>query len=84
LATCLLGSYIFDHSHTSKYILTNDAQEFTAYRFEFRLDVNRIRKDFIDPEFLTWMSRTKNGRIYLLSHAAAYVFLKEDLKDKIC
>ena len=25
-------------------ILTNDAQEFTPYRFEFKTDTNRIRK----------------------------------------
>ena len=58
MATCLVGSNIIGQ-YTC--ILTNNAQELTPYRFEFKCDTNRIRKYFLsmprfEPGSLGWMT----------------------------
>jgi hypothetical protein len=46
-----------------KYILARDAQEWTPSKLEFKLDVNRIRKDFFYAEVWNRISRINKNTL---------------------
>jgi hypothetical protein len=56
------------------FILINNAQDLMLYKFEFKPQANRIRKDFVNAEICALISWTKDRCISLLCYAASLTY----------